>query len=83
MKKISKADAIEAGLHFYFTGNPCVYGHVDARYTNNGHCVRCVKNRSYMSRRGGNIKLGELSRRNRLLYEAEVRRIEKSALSYD
>lgn len=36
--------AKEAGEMFYFTGLPCVHGHIGLRRTNNHVCVTCEKN---------------------------------------
>lgn len=38
---ISKADAIQAGLNKYFTGKPCLHGHVHQRIVVNNFCVKC------------------------------------------
>ena len=42
MKKISRAEAKKKGLKFYFTGKPCVHGHISERYLFGG-CVECMK----------------------------------------
>lgn len=39
---ISKKDAEAAGLRKYFTGKPCLRGHVGERYVGGGRCVACV-----------------------------------------
>lgn len=46
MRKISRAQAISAGLSRYFTGKPCQSGHIDERYTANGTCAECIRIRS-------------------------------------
>jgi hypothetical protein len=38
-----RQDAIENGAPRYFTGKPCVHGHVAERKTSDGHCVECVR----------------------------------------
>lgn len=38
---ISRKNAIQTKQPFYFTGKPCVRGHVAARRTNNGSCLAC------------------------------------------
>lgn len=43
MKKISRADAIKAGLDRYFTGEKCCRGHLSERRTNGCACVKCVR----------------------------------------
>lgn len=42
MKEILKADAIRAGLTRYFTGKPCLRGHVAQRMVSNKRCVQCA-----------------------------------------
>ncbi len=38
-------EARRAGLPRYFTGRPCVHGHVAERYTGDKHCVVCYPQR--------------------------------------
>lgn len=40
---IDRKDAAARELVRYFTGKPCIAGHVAERYTRNGGCVECVK----------------------------------------
>ncbi|WP_175712185.1 hypothetical protein [Burkholderia ambifaria] len=40
---IDRKDAAARGHVRYFTGKPCIAGHVAERYTRNGGCVECVK----------------------------------------
>ncbi|EHI9241207.1 hypothetical protein J9100_002470 [Vibrio vulnificus] len=42
MEVITKSDAIERGLNFYFTGKPCKRGHIAKRYMNGG-CSSCMR----------------------------------------
>ena len=39
----TKDTAIELGAKRYFTGTPCIYGHMAARYTNGGVCCECTR----------------------------------------
>ena len=39
----SQPEAILTGERFYYTGEPCVNGHVELRYTKRGTCVGCIK----------------------------------------
>lgn len=39
--KMTKQEAIGAGLEFYFTGVPCKRGHIDIRKVSNRHCQQC------------------------------------------
>ena len=40
---ISRQEAKEKGLRFYFTGEPCKYGHVSVRYVSGTKCKECLK----------------------------------------
>lgn len=41
MKSITKTEAKAAGLNRYFTGEPCVRGHVAERRIQSGNCIDC------------------------------------------
>jgi len=43
MEIISKADAIAKGLKRYYTGIPCIYGHVCERFVRKGDCICCKR----------------------------------------
>lgn len=43
---ISRNEAKRQNLTKYFTGSPCVNGHISPRYTKNGICWECQKQRS-------------------------------------
>lgn len=47
----SRKEAKESGDKFYFTGNPCIHGHVSKRQTVNGCCYECslIKSRAYQA----------------------------------
>ena len=42
----SRNAAIELGARRYFDGKPCPHGHVAERYTLNGYCVDCQRQRN-------------------------------------
>lgn len=42
---VSRADAKARGLNRYFTGEPCVRGHVCERLISCSHCVECARTR--------------------------------------
>lgn len=46
MNPISRADAVIAGQTHYFTGRPCVRGHVGPRFVSTGNCVECGSHRA-------------------------------------
>jgi hypothetical protein len=39
---ISRKEAIQQGLKYYFTGKPCKHGHITKRILHNGTCSRCA-----------------------------------------
>ena len=41
MEIITRAEAKERGLKYYFTGKPCAKGHVSERKTVDGYCITC------------------------------------------
>lgn len=43
MEIITRQEAIEQGLGTYFTGEPCVRGHISGRYVKGSQCVACDK----------------------------------------
>lgn len=46
MQTITCTEAKASGLKYYFTGKPCVRGHVAARCVRNRQCAECYKNDS-------------------------------------
>lgn len=46
MEIITAAEARERGLKKYFTGAPCLNGHISQRFIGNGGCCECVRQRS-------------------------------------
>lgn len=50
MKTITRKEAKEKGFPRYFTGKPCVHGHVAERYTCNKTCVECESIRKQKAR---------------------------------
>jgi hypothetical protein len=42
MEIITKQQAIAAGSRHFYTGKPCKYGHLAARYVLNGACMECL-----------------------------------------
>jgi len=43
---ISKKEAKERNLGFYFTGKECGKGHISKRYVNDSKCIQCVSERN-------------------------------------
>lgn len=46
MELITKKQAKQLGLNFYFTGKPCKRNHICEKYISNRGCVECDKQRS-------------------------------------
>lgn len=51
MEIISRKEAKEQGLKFYFTGEPCPHGHVAPRYVSSRGCTECANAAQTASRR--------------------------------
>jgi 5-methylcytosine-specific restriction endonuclease McrA len=60
-------------LKRFFTGEPCLYGHIDERNTKSGSCVSCDKERKRNERQSKPERLNEISRKSRAKH-AERRR---------
>ena len=45
MEVITRREAIERGLKWYFTGEPCKWGHIEKRQVSNGSCLDCASRR--------------------------------------
>lgn len=46
MRPGARSEAKRKGATRYFTGVPCIHGHVAERQTSNGECLQCVELRS-------------------------------------
>lgn len=42
MQPTSRSDAKRVGEKTYFTGQPCIHGHIAKRYTRSGGCAECI-----------------------------------------
>ena len=47
---ITRKDAKEKGLKHYFTGKPCINGHIEKRFVSNTHCPKCELERARLKR---------------------------------
>jgi hypothetical protein len=43
MKEMSRQTAIQLGLKRYFTGVPCIHGHVCERSARSSECIECYR----------------------------------------
>jgi len=48
--KIRYTDAKKNGLNLYFTGGPCLRGHISLRFVSNRGCVKCSKDKKQRER---------------------------------
>lgn len=53
MDIISRKEAKQQGLIFYFTGRPCKHGHIAKRYVSGSKCHQCKTNVEQSGRRDG------------------------------
>ena len=79
----SEAKKLEAGR--YFTGKPCMNGHVAQRYTSNHNCVECAKIHSLSKESVKRVKkwYAGLSDRERMLTWAKYRHKRYSDKPFD
>jgi len=54
-----RAKALSLGEKTYFTGKPCLYGHIDKRQTSNGNCITCalLKTKNYYQKNKKDLQL--------------------------
>lgn len=60
---ISRREALERGLKWYYTGKQCSNGHTDRRQTSNGCCKKCAYERSKKYSEQPNAKLKKSTRK--------------------
>lgn len=75
--KVSRKQAKEAGLLFYWPGEPCINGHLTYRYTSGCHCRQCHLDKLLESREYFTQPDNKLNKKRDLLFEKELRNIEK------
>lgn len=75
--KVSRKQAKEAGLLFYWPGEPCKNGHLTYRYTSSCICRQC--NLDNLAEYNGHLDQTDknLKKKRDLLFEKELRSIEK------
>lgn len=67
---VTRKEALDSGLTYYFTGKPCVRGHVVQRTAKRGSCILCDKERNKATNRPKEQRL-----RNQ-----EIRRLKKQEI---
>ena len=70
---LTKKQAREQGLKYYFTGKPCKRGHVAKRYVSTGQCFCCLKTQN-QEWRENNLEKARAICRN---YQAKMRSTEE------
>lgn len=63
MKIVSISEAREHGLTRYFTGEPCVNGHIEERQVSNRGCIGCLNQRTAKYKAQNKDKVAELWKR--------------------
>lgn len=76
MKIISRQEAIDNGLKFYFTGKPCKRGHISERMIS-CICVECHKEDGEKYRKNNKEKIKKYSKENRHKYYSTENRRKK------
>ena len=76
---ISRKQAICRGLKWYFTGEPCKYGHVARRYVSSHNCFACIPTRTRRYRLDLEV---DPNGRQRSLAAAKAQAQEEGRVSY-
>lgn len=71
MQIISRKEAKEQGLDFYYTGKPCKHGHVSKRYVSTGVCLECIKNYNKEYREENRESIKEYNKEHKKEYYQE------------
>lgn len=48
---IPREEARRIGMKRYFTGDPCIHGHIDERYVSIGGCAQCLREKTRLLRK--------------------------------
>lgn len=70
MKILSRSDALSLGEVHYFTGKPCVNGHISSRYASTQACVECNSMRSRQKKEWYQANRDRVLERVRFHYES-------------
>lgn len=74
MQILTRAQARAAGAVRYFTGKPCVHGHVAERFTSVGTCCACSRKRYAEWRAAGKASNWRKANRERILAQQQAYR---------
>lgn len=74
MNLITKQEAKEKGLIFYFTGKPCKHGHISQRLVKGGSCKECRKLQGEKIRNKDREKYNEYCRQKKKEHYSKEKR---------
>jgi hypothetical protein len=77
MKIIQRAEAKALGLKRYFTGVPCVHGHVTYRFVANGTCADCLARTSMSWRVSNPETFREADKRTKIKNDKKIKQYSK------
>ena len=69
MNILSRKEAKEQGLKYYFTGEPCKHGHLAEKFVSNGTCLVCTRKQAYGWAKENKDKVIENKKRYRKKYK--------------
>lgn len=81
--KITKEQAKESSLMFFWTGVPCPNGHLTWNYLSNGCCRQCNLERAALSNGYEDRTDKRLGDKRNILFERELESINKNIYEYD
>jgi hypothetical protein len=73
---ITRKEAKEAGLTRYFTGKPCIHGHVAPRLVSNKTCIECDRLRKQAKRAKASAK-ASMKATEKVFTEIKVASVQK------
>lgn len=79
MNVISRKQAKENGLKYYFTGKECINGHISKRRTVKGDCLQCIRERDI---RDYNSNPSKFKEKQKLIYQRDKPKIIHRCLEY-
>jgi len=82
MEIVTRQQAIEQGLKKYFTGKPCKYGHLSARYAS-GPCIECELSNRQKSYERSNIRRRLKTKMKKDRELATAKALNPNAVSYE
>ena len=81
--KITKEQAKDASLTFFWSGIPCVNGHLTWSYVSNGCCRQCNLERVAISNGHEKRTDKQLGSKRNILFEMEMKNIDKNIYDFE